>query len=202
MIALAAGCGDDNSGGGAGGGHADNALELSGRIDQIGPKFKGYGFVTRVEGVGPSALAKSGGSELTEKNARVTFVFDTDLTSRAIVGNSFSVATEGTVTFYLDEKPGASFDDPDSFAAGEKVASGTLRVTNVVTVYAKNSGIATATGSMEFEDASSFDLGGESVSIGNSGDKYRLTLTGRGTRTEAIIPKSNFDFAGQAVLVD
>lgn len=199
-IALAAGCGDDNSDGG--GGHADNALEFSGRIDQIGAKFKGYGFVTRIDGVEPSALTESGGSEITEKNARVTFVFDADLTSRAIVGNSFSVGTEGTVTFHLDDQPGASFDDPDSFAAGEKVASGTLRVTDVVTVYAPNSGIATATGSMELEDASSFDLGGESVSIGDSGDEYRLTLTGRGTRTDAIIPESNFDFAAQTVLVD
>lgn len=198
-IPLASGCGGD-SGGGSGG--ADNALEFSGRIDQVGPKFTGYGFVTRLDGVESTALTEAGGSEITEKDARVTFVFDADLKSRAIVGDSFSVDTEGTATFYLDDQPGASFDDSKSFAAGEKVATGKLRVTNVVTVYAPDSGIETASGSLELEDASSFSLGGKDVSIGEGGDEYRITLTGRGTRADALIPKSNFDFAGQAVFVD
>jgi hypothetical protein len=194
--AIAAGCGGDDD---DGSGNVDNAVELSGRIDQNGPSFKGYGFVTRLDGVEESALTVGGGSEITEKDARVTFVFDAELTSRAIVGDSFSVATDGTATFYLNEQPGASFDDADSFAAGEEVASGTLRATDVVTVYAPNRGIATATGSLELEDASSFDLDGTEAEIGESGDEFRLTLTGRGIRTDALIPESNFDFAGQLV---
>ena len=198
-ISVAAGCGDDDSDGGE---HADNAFELSGRIDQVGPSFKGYGFVTRIDGVESSALTEAGGSEVSEKDARITFVFDTELTSRAIVGDSFSVATEGSVTFYHDDQPGASFDDSDSFAAGDQVGSGPLRVTNLVTVYAPNSGIATATGSLELDDSSSFDLDGEDASLGDSGDEFRITLTGRGTRTDALIPESNFDFAGQGVLAD
>ena len=200
LAAAAAGCGDDDSDDGSE--SADNAVELSGRIDQVGPKFQGYGLITRVDGVEPSALTESGGDEITEKDARLTFVFDAELQSRAVVGDSFSLATEGMASFYLDDDPGASFDDPDSFAAGEEVAKGALRVTDVVTVYAPDSGIATATGSLELDDASSFELGGESVSIGESGDEYRVTLTGRGTRTDALIPESNFDFAGQLVLVD
>jgi hypothetical protein len=196
---LAAGCGDDDDDGGEG---VDNAVELSGRIDQVGPKFTGYGLVTRLDGVEPSALTESGGSEISEKDARVTFVFDTDLTSRAVVGNSFAVATEGTATFYLDDQPGADFKDSASFASGDEVAKGKLRVTDVVTVYAPDSGIATATGSLELEDASSFELDGEDASIGESGDEFRVTLTGRGTRTDALIPESNFDFAGQLQLDD
>lgn len=194
---LAAGCGDDSDGGSGGG--ADNAVELSGRIDQVGPKFTGYGFVTRLDGVDSKALTETGGSEISDEDARVTFVFDADLTSRAVVGDSFSVATEGTLTFYLDDQPGADLADSESFAAGEEVAKGSLRVTNVVTVYAPDSGIATSTGEFELEDSSSFDLGGEDASIGDSGDTYRVTLTGRGTRTDALIPESNFDFAGQLV---
>jgi hypothetical protein len=158
--------------------------------------------VTRLDGVDPSALTESGGSEISEKDARVTFVFDTDLTSRAVVGNSFAVATEGTATFYLDDQPGADFKDSASFASGDEVAKGKLRVTDVVTVYAPDSGIATATGSLELEDASSFELDGEDASIGESGDEFRVTLTGRGTRTDALIPESNFDFAGQLQLDD
>jgi hypothetical protein len=196
---LAAGCGGDDDDDSE---SADNAVELSGRIDQNGPTFKGYGFVTRLDGVDSSALTVGGGSEITEKDARLTFVFDTELTSRAIVGDSFSVATEGTATFYLNDQPEASFDDSDSFAAGEEVASGRLRVTDAVTVYAPNRGIATATGSLELEDASSFDLGGTEAEIGGSGDEFRVTLTGRGIRTDALIPESNFDFAGQLVLED
>ena len=195
---VAGGCGDDDDGSEG----ADNAVELSGRIDQNGPAFKGYGFVTRIDGVNSSALTVGGGSEITEKDARVTFVFDTELTSRAIVGDSFSVATAGAVTFYVNDRPGASFEDSESFAAGEEVASGNLRVTDVVTVYAPNRGIATATGSLELEDASSFDLDGTEASIGESGDEFRVTLTGRGIRTDALIPESNFDFAGELVLDD
>jgi hypothetical protein len=198
--AIAAGCGDDSNDGSAA--HADNAVELSGRIEQVGPTFTGFGFVTGIDGVDSEALTETGGSEIGEKNARVTFTFDANLTSRAIVGDSFSVAIEGTATFYLADQPGSGFDDPDSFAVGEEVAKGTLRVTNVVTVYAPDSGIATATGSLELDEASSFDLGGEEASIGESGDEYRVTLTGRGTRTDALIPESNFDFAGQLVLVN
>lgn len=192
---LAAGCGDDSDDGG--GGSADNAVELSGRIDQVGPKFTGYGFVTRLDGVEESPLTESGGREITEKNALVTVVFDTVLKSRAVVGDSFSISTEGTATFYVDIPPDGDFSDRDSFASGTEVAQGSLRVTNVVTVYAPNSGIATATGSLELDTAESFDLGGEEASIGESGDKFRVTLTGRGTRTDALIPESNFDFAGQ-----
>ena len=201
---LAAGCGDDDDdgGGGSSSGGADNAVELSGRIDQVGPKFTGYGFITGLEGVDPQALTETGGSEISEKDARLTFVFETGLTSRAIVGDSFSVATEGELTFYLDDQPGADLADSDSFASGEEVAKGTLRVTNVVTVYAPDSGIATATGELELDDSSSFDLGGEDASIGDSGGSYRVTLTGRGTRTDAVIPESNFDFAGQLVAAD
>jgi hypothetical protein len=199
MAALAAGCGGDDDDSES----VDNAVELSGRIDQNGPTFKGYGIVTRLDGVDSSALTVGGGSEITAKDARLTFVFDSELTSRAIVGDSFSVATEGTVTFRLDDTPAADFADPDSFVEGrEQVAEGTLRVTDVVTVYAPNRGIATATGSLELEDASSFDLGGTEAEIGESGDEFRVTLTGRGIRTDALIPESNFDFAGQLVLDD
>ena len=199
---LAAGCGDDDDDGGGGSGGADNAVELSGRIDQVGAKFTGYGFVTGLEGVDPQALTEAGGSEISEKDARLTFVFEADLTSRAIVGDSFSVATDGELTFYLDDQPGADLADSESFAAGEEVAKGKLRVTNVVTVYAPDSGIATATGGLELDESSSFDLGGEDTSIGESGDTYRVTLTGRGTRTDALIPESHFDFAGQLVSAD
>jgi hypothetical protein len=198
IAVFAAGCGDGDDDGGSE--SADNAVELSGQIDQVGPKFTGYGFVTRLEGVEPSAMTESGGSEISERDARVTFVFDAGLQSRAAVGDSFSIGSEGTLTFYLDDQPGADFNDSGSFAAGEQVAKGTLRVTDVVTVYAPNSGIQTATGSLEVDDSSSFDLGGENASIGEG--EYRVTLTGRGTRTDALIPESHFDFAGQLQLVD
>lgn len=198
-IAFASGCGDDDDESAE---SADNAVELSGRIDQVATKFSGYGFVTRLDGVESSELTEAGGSEITEKDARVTFKFDAGLESRAVVGNSFSIATEGTISFYLDDEPGADFEDPDSFASGDEVATGTLRATDVVTVYAPDSGIATATGAMELEDGGTFELGNTETSIGESGDEFRLELVGRGARTDALIPESNFDFAGQLLQVD
>ena len=150
---LAGGCGSGSDEEGEE--SADNAVELSGRIEQVGTKFTGFGFVSRIDGVDPSALSETGKGDISEKDARVTFVFDADLTSRAVVGDSFSLATEGTVSFYLDDQPGADLTDPESFAEGEEVASGSLRVTDVVTVYAPDRGIATATGAAELDEADS-----------------------------------------------
>lgn len=194
------GCGGDSDD--DEGGSADNAIEFVGRIDQVATNFTGYGYVTHLEGVDGADLTSEGGSEISEKDARITYLFKVKLASRAVVGKVFALDVEGTVSFYLDDDPGASFSDPESFAQGEEIAKAHLRVQNSVTVYAPNQGIADASGELDFDRAESFDLGGNEVSLDDQGERQRLTLAGRGVRTDALLPSSNFDFAAQTSAID
>jgi hypothetical protein len=181
----------------------ENGIELVGRIDQEGPSFEGYGYVTHLSGAEDASLfagSAEGGEppavEGSEDAARLTFSLATDLTTRAIHEPVFATASEGSIDFYFNEQPAGDFEDPESFAQGDEVASGTLRVHTIINVFAPNRGIATADGVFEQESATSFDLEGESHQLGHEGLEMRVFMTGQGELLNAELPRSVIDFSG------
>jgi hypothetical protein len=193
---LLAGCGGSDGDGKA----ADsNAIEFVGRIDQEGPRFTGYGYLTHAEGAEDRALFDSPLLDASERSARLTFRFETRATSRGNLREVFAIHSTGTIEFFVRDRPGADFDDPDSFAEGRRVGGGSLDVQNIITVHAPNRGIADASGLLELDEAREFEVGGEQLTIGEEGDSLRVTLAGAGTRSNAVLPRAVINFAGRAV---
>jgi hypothetical protein len=190
---LVTGCGGSDDSDSDGGGGA-NTLELIGRIDQTGASFAGYGYVTHVDGIEDSALFSSPPLTASEKSARLTFSFKAELGSRATLGNEFALRSKGTIQFFSNDQPAADFEKPDSFAQGDQVASGPIDIQTVITVYAPDKGILDASGTLSLDDTGDFKLGDTSASL--PGGSERLSLSGSGTRSDAILPKSVIDFAG------
>jgi hypothetical protein len=192
---LVAGCGGDDDDKG----EDSNTIEFVGRIDQEGPSFTGYGYLTHVDGTEDGALFDSPPLAASEKSARLTFRFKAQATSRGTLREVFAIHSRGTIEFFANDRPGADFDDPNSFARGRRVSRGSLDVQNIITVYAPNRGIAEASGVLSLDEAGDFEIGDEQVAIGEDGDSLRATLAGAGTRSNAVLPRSVINFAGRAV---
>src|SRR5204862_4984015 len=132
-----------------------------------GGDIKGYGFLSHVSGLSDASLFSGGGSLFTastgatEKQALLTFFFHTSLTNRAVHAPIIDVGQHGTIDFYFNQHPVADFADPTSFAKGQKIASGSLDIQDVLNVTSPNRGIATGTGTFVEQSAESFSLGGD-----------------------------------------
>lgn len=179
---------------------ASSRIEVVGRFDQAGTEIHGYGFLSHVSGIDDAALFSGGGSLLgagaSEKQALLTFSFQTTLTNRAVHGSIINVGQRGTFDFFLSQRPLADFARPESFAQGEKVASGRLDVQDVLTVTAPNRGLATATGDLLESSARPFTVGGATHVLGRAGQTMHVSIGGPGRRTRVFPPASQFDFAG------
>jgi hypothetical protein len=202
-FAIGAGCGGDSDGGSTGdvavGDPGQNTLEIIGRIDQVGPLFNGYGYVASTSGLETNDLFGSG--QPSEKTARLTFSFQTNLQTRAVLEDIFAVGSSGEVTFYFNDKPSGDFNDPESFVQGAEVASGELSAHNVITVYAPNTAISDTGALFTQKQAGEFETGGESHTFGEEDLRLRLALHGKGVRSNAILPRSVIDFAGTGTVV-
>jgi hypothetical protein len=157
-----------------------NAFEFVGVIQQLGLDFRLAGYVTNLAGV-DAALLFDGADPLgrSEATARLAFVGAGSGVARSILQNLFVVNVEGSVQFILIE-PGAPFETPDSFTNGTPVASLSVALQDVINVQAPQTGIATGFGALEIDTTEPFQLNGESLVIGESGLRYRVTLTGQG----------------------
>ena len=103
-----------------------NALEFVGRINQSGPMFEAFGYLTHISGL-PAASLFSHPAPRDETTARFTFYARTRLISRAVVANIFNVTSGGRARFYLDRSPDGDFDRPASFRDGTRIAAGRIR---------------------------------------------------------------------------
>ena len=213
LTGTVAGCGDDDetadSSADTGSAAApENEVGVIGRIDQEGPSFEGYGYVTHLSGAEDASLfaQEDNGEpavvEASEDSALLTFSFSTDLTSRAINAPIFTTESEGTIDFYFSEQPAGDFDDPASFTEGDRVAGGALGVHTTVSVYAPDSGIVTADGTFEQESSSSFELDDGSHELGEEGLEMRVAMKGQGKLLDPALPKSVIDFSGDLTASD
>jgi hypothetical protein len=166
-----------------------NSMEFVGIVDQNGPQFTYYGYVTYIAGITNTLLFRHPISH-TEETARFTFYGSSALTGRSIISNLFNLNASGTITFYYDEAQGANLSDPESFKRGTAIASATTRFHNVLVVIAPNSGIANGEAELVQTQTASFVLGGQSYQLGRTGLRQRFSYNGIGTRLEPIAPRA------------
>lgn len=179
-----------------------NLYQFAGQIEQDGFEFTGFGYIYDVQGMDPSELFDDP-INTSEKTARITYHATATLTSRAIVTDAtrgvFALDSAGIITFYYQETPSASFDDPDSFANGIPIATATLRMQDILNVQSPNRGVAVGHGDFTITSVESFTFGEETVRFGRPGAVQRISTFGEGLRTDPITPRSTVLLAGNAV---
>ncbi len=175
-------------------------FELVGRVDQDGANFTSYGYLMYIHGLADTVLYSDPLSR-TEATARFTYYATSTITARSVISNLFVLDTLGPLTIYYNEAPSGTFGDPTSFARGVPIARASMRFHDVLNVQAPNQGIAIGVAELTQDSATAFVLGGQQYRFGSAGVLQRLSATGQGTRTDAIIPRSFTALAGHSVVV-
>jgi hypothetical protein len=176
-----------------------NAFEFIGRINQNGPNFTGFGYLTYIRDLSNADISTNP-TVLSEDTARFTYVATATLTSQAILTDVFVIDSQGIITFYFTQSPpNRSFDNSASFASGTPIATASMRYQDILLVQATNRGIATGVSEVTQLNAPSFTLNGQSYQFGAPNSLYRFSTVGNGTRTNPSPPVSFVLLAGNAV---
>ena len=170
--------------------HGTSTAEFVARIAQDGGHLVAYGYFTKIVGVAASSLFDGTPSET---NAFYTAFAEGDLVSRAVNGPVTVLDVVGTLKVFRRRTIGATFANPSSFQVGRSIAAFELRLQDVLTVIAPDTGIPTLAGDMK-------QTSGASV-FGHQGARLRLSATGLGKRSDAIAPVAVLDIAGNLVAV-
>jgi hypothetical protein len=172
------------------------AVSFVGRIDQDALDLVGYGFPTSIEGIPIPALFGEA-FDLTEAATRLSVTGTFTLERRAIRGPVFDLDGSGTLAIRLLDAPGASFEDPATFTAGNVVAAYATRLHSTLTVIAPDTGVPVLSGELVQTVADDFSLDGAWYRIGSVGTTLSMSATGLGTRTDAEAPRAFLEVAAQ-----
>ena len=171
-------------------------VEFRGRVTQsgsTGQSFTSYGYLTRASHADESDLFS--GTSLSEATALLTAYATGDLQARTTDDVVHALDIVGTMTIYQRSTAGASFSDPSSFQIGTPVARYDMRLQDILTVFATNTGLPTLTGDMlqTAAQALSGPLAGQK--FGRKGTRLRFFATGLGHKlTDA--PTAQLEIAG------
>jgi hypothetical protein len=177
------------------------AFEILGRSDQDGPHVTHYGYLTHIFGL-TDELLFADANVRSEATARFTFLGVTTLDSRHQHENIITTSAPGELTLFLNQNPGADFNNPSSFAGGRAIASYSTRYYNVLNVQAPNQGITAASVELTQLNSSAFVLGNRRLRLGQPGLRARLTANGSGTRTQVDPVRAFFLVGGNVVVID
>jgi hypothetical protein len=175
-----------------------NLYEFTGRVDQEGFDFTGYGYLSYVRGLELTDLFANP-LDPSESSAHFTYYATAAMTSRTVISGIFHLNSTGTITFYRQISPTATFVDPTSFAQGEPIATATIRFQDILSVQAPNQGIAVGVGEFTFLSVEPFEIGDDTYQFGYPGMVQRVSTFGQGTRTDPVLPRSFTVLAGNAV---
>jgi hypothetical protein len=171
-------------------------VEFRGRVTQsgsTGQSFASYGYLTRASHADDNDLFS--GTPLSEATALLTVYATGDLRARTTDMSVHSLDIVGTMTIYQRSTAGASFSNPSSFQVGTPVARYDMRLQDILTVIATNTGVPTLTGDMlqTAAQALSGPLAGQK--FGRKGTRLRFFATGLGHKlTDA--PTAQLEIAG------
>ncbi len=176
-----------------------NAVEFVGRVEENGPTFVSYGYLTHISGL-TDTLLFSTTSPLSEYTAHFTFYTSATLTARSVISGVFILDSAGTTVYYYHSTAGADFGNPASFDSGIPIVTATIRSQNINNVQAPNVGVDANFAEFTQTGVSPFTLSGISYQLGSVGILKRLFYTGENTRTDPVTPKSFTVMAGNAVV--
>ena len=177
-------------GGEVGANGAANGLEFIAEITQVADLLTGCGYFSAVSGLGVDQLFFGIGGDRTEANARFTFHATARLTGIQRRDDVFVAHADGELNIYLRDTPGATFDDPSSFAQGLRIASDRAAFEDVNNVIAPNTGVVTVFGDLRRTAIAEFKLDGKRYHLGQVGLRSRLVAPGKGTRLDPVGPRS------------
>jgi|1186.fasta_scaffold35261_2 hypothetical protein len=176
------------------------SFEFVGKLLQNGAAFEGFGYLTRIAGVSASALFSS--ADHSEATAHFTFHAGTTLTGRSHLNNLEILDADGPMVFYHRGVPGASFSDPASFTAGQRVATFATHLQSVVVAQSVDQGSHQLEGLLVQSSAPLWQLNGQERRFGAVGQRQRVTANGWSQRTSSVGPQSQAWVAGLADLVE
>lgn len=182
-----------------------NVIEFTGQINQDGGEFLVFGYLTFVRGLPQDQLfADADPANLTPDRARFTFLGRAGLVGRSVNSNAFHLVARGTVDVFR-RAPGAIFEDPESFAAGKKIATWSGRFQNVLAAFDANpspgdNGIGDGVADVRQTFTASFRAGGQKHTLGSTGQRYRLSWHGWGALQSAFPPQSTLELGGNAII--
>jgi hypothetical protein len=171
-------------------------VEFRGRVVQSGPAgqtFTSFGYLIRASHAKPDGLFH--GTPLSEATALLTAYATGDLHARTVDVSVHSLDIIGTLTVYQRKHPGASFDHPSSFRVGTPVARYDMRLQDVLTVFATDTGLPTLNGDMQQTAAHALSGPLAGQTFGRRGTRLRFFATGLGHRTDPA-PHAELEIAG------
>jgi hypothetical protein len=179
------------------------------RIDQVGVSLVSYGFLTRVQGLSEAALfthapATASGDPAAGdvSGVRFTVVSSATIESISTLGSVINTLAPGRTDIYFLPGGGASLDNPQSFAAGQPIASFTGTFQTNLSLDSPNHAAATISADLTQKRARSFTLGGKTYQLGRAGLAWNQLASGRGERTEPTTPKSQIFVSGDMGVID
>ncbi len=164
-----------------------NAFEFVGRADQSGSNFVGYGYMTSVYGL-TQTLVFTNPVVNSEASAHLTYYGTSTLSAESIISNVFILDSVGTVVYYYNYTPTATFADPHSFATGIPILTETVHYQDIWNVQTPNVGIATGNFEVMQTALTPFTINGQTYHIGRVGLTGRGFSAGEATRTNPITP--------------
>jgi hypothetical protein len=144
------------------------AWQVVGRINQTGPAFVAYGYLSTVAGL-PAALLVGNPIKHTESSAHLTLIMRGHLQSRSVVGNLFVLDVTGSATIHVQASGGASFASVGSFGRGPAIAKFSVSLQSIVNVQAPNQGILQISADLQQGSARAFNLAGHTYQLGRAG---------------------------------
>ena len=172
-------------------------VEFRGRIAQTGASgqnFEATGFLTRLRGATHADLFHGGPPAV--GTALFTVFAKGRLSNRVLDMSVHALDITGTLTVYQRHAPGAHFGAPASFQHGRAVASFSLVLQDVLTVFAPATGIPTLTGDMRQTSSASLRGGLAGKSFGALHQRLRMFATGLGMLTDPVTLNANLEIAG------
>ena len=174
---------------------AASGIQLIAQIDQVGDTLTGYGYLTRVEGLSLEQIYFAGGGR-DQSTARFTFFSTAKVASIQMLDTLIVAIANGQVDFFLRAGPGASFDQPASFAQGERIAVDEASLQNVLNVTSPGIGVTTVFADLRRTAVHDFHLDGTRYHLGRAGLRSRLVAPGKSRRIEPVAPTSVEFIAG------
>jgi hypothetical protein len=178
-------------------------------VRQEGPELVGFGYLTRVRGLGNDALfVTPPATESTDPRAsdpspaRFTFLAQARIESLFQLGGAISSIGDGRVRIFFQADGGATFDDPASFGQGVRIATLRGSFQNDLLVTDPNVADVNMTADLTQTLARRFSARGRRLRFGGSKYAWVLRATGRGVRTEPTTPRSELTLIGALGVVD
>jgi hypothetical protein len=210
LVGLADAAAGAPSARGVGAGATDRrTVDFLVRVDQTGRDLSVYGWLTRMEGlspaqlqVGPTPIASTDPAAVDPSTRRLTVVMSARLQSISALGSAITGHGVGRAEIHFLPSGGARLDDPASFGAGTAIATFTASFQHSLALEEPNRAGAAFSADLIQRSARLFTLSGRRLQLGRPALPWSLRASGRGERTDAATPRSQFFLSGDMGVID